>query len=128
VSSREDRDVASLPTATLVGDAKLIQLASRLRALHEGDVAVVEAIAIGAPAIPVLRMILFERDFAGIFEPRRRAVQALAVLKATNVLKEFVGGWKPASDPSSVSETKRCSALLPRLLARPWTTKPTPCL
>jgi hypothetical protein len=56
VSLRENRYIASLPAATPVDDAKLYELASRLRSLHEGDVAVVEAIAIGAPAIPVLRM------------------------------------------------------------------------
>jgi hypothetical protein len=92
VSARENRDVVPLR-------ANLDALASRLRSLHEGDVAVVEAIAIGATAIPVLRALLFERDPAGIFEPRRRAVQALAVLKATRVLKEFVAGWKPPADP-----------------------------
>ena len=44
-------------------------------------------------------MILFKRDSAGIFEPRRRAAQALAALKATDVLKEFVAGWLRATDP-----------------------------
>ena len=58
----------------------------------------VEAIAIGAPAIPVSEL-LFERDPSGIFESRRRAIQALAVLKAANALNGFVGGWRPASDP-----------------------------
>lgn len=59
----------------------------------------IEAIGIGAPAIPVLRELLFERDSAGIFEPRMRAVQALAALRATNDLKEFVRRWKRPSDP-----------------------------
>jgi hypothetical protein len=92
VNARENRDVVPLR-------ANLDELTSRLRSLHEGDVAVVEAIAIGARAIPVLHGLLFEGDPAGIFEPRRRAVQALAVLKAARVLKEFVAGWKPPADP-----------------------------
>ncbi len=99
MSIRENRELASPPTAALVGDATLAELARRLRSLHDGDVAVVEAIAIGAPAIPILQALLFERDSAGIFESRRRAIQALAVLKATDVLKEFIRGWRPASDP-----------------------------
>ncbi len=59
----------------------------------------IEAVSIGAPAVPVLRELLFERDSAGIFEPRVRAVQALAALSATNGLKEFVRRWKRPSDP-----------------------------
>ena len=86
-------------TATSADDAKLAEVARKLRSLHEGDVAVVEAIAIGAPAIPVLRTILFERDSAGIFEPRRRAAQALSALNAMDVVKEFVAGWERATDP-----------------------------
>jgi hypothetical protein len=99
MSSAKNFDVASQPTAVLVGDATLAELARRLRSLRDGDVAVVEAIAIGAPAIPILQSVLFERDSAGIFESRRRAIQALAVLKATDVLKEFIREWRPASDP-----------------------------
>ncbi|MGB8682585.1 MAG: hypothetical protein WCD12_06855 [Candidatus Binatus sp.] len=99
MSAGHNRDVAARPIADPVGEVKLDELARRLRSLTEGDIAVIDAIAIGAPAIPVLRGLLFERDPAGIFEPRRRAVHALIVLKATDALKEFVAGWKPAADP-----------------------------
>lgn len=87
------------PDASVPGEAKLTDLALRMRSLHEGDVAVLDAIAIGAPAIPILRELLFERDSAGIFEPRKRAVQALAALHAFGVLKEFIAKWRLASDP-----------------------------
>lgn len=99
MSAGNNRDVASRPIADPVDEVKLDELARRLRSLTEGDIAVIDAIAIGAPAIPVLRALLFERDPAGIFEPRRRAVHALIVLKATDVLKEYVARWKPAADP-----------------------------
>jgi HEAT repeat protein len=80
-------------------EAQLADLDRRLRSLHEGDVAVIEAIALGADAVPVLRKLLFERDRAGIFQTRTRAVQALGALNAIDVLKEFVAGWQPAADP-----------------------------
>lgn len=80
-------------------EAQLADLDRRLRSLQEGDVAVIEAIAIGADAVPVLRNLLFERDRAGIFQARARAVQALGALNAIDVLKEFVAGWQPAADP-----------------------------
>lgn len=87
------------PDASASGKAELADLALRMRSLHEGDLAVLDAIAAGAAAIPVLRKLLFERDSAGIFEPRKRAVQALAALNAFAVLKEFITTWRPASDP-----------------------------
>lgn len=80
-------------------DDKLARVARRLRSLHDGDLAVIESIGIGTDAIPVLREVLFERDRAGIFEPRVRAVRALGALNATNVLKDFVATWRPAVDP-----------------------------
>ncbi len=87
------------PNASEPSEAKFTDLAMRLRSLNEGDVAVLDSIAAGAAAIPVLRELLFERDAAGIFEPRTKAVQALAALNAFGVLKEFVMKWQPASDP-----------------------------
>jgi hypothetical protein len=78
----------------------LVYVDRKLRSLREGDAAVVDAVLMGAAAIPVLREILFEADRTGIFEPRRRAIQALAALKAASVLKEFIGGWKRATDPA----------------------------
>ena len=93
------RNTAPESVAITADAAKLSDLGRRLRSLHNGDGAVIEAIGIGAPAIPVLRALLFERDPSGIFEPRMRAAQALAALRATSELKEFVREWKSASDP-----------------------------
>jgi HEAT repeat protein len=87
------------PVASASGKAEPADLALRMRSLHEGDLAVLDAIAAGAAAIPVLRKLLFERDSAGLFEPRKRAVQALAALNAYAVLKEFITTWRSASDP-----------------------------
>lgn len=54
MNGAEHRDVAALSAST-ADTAKLAELARRLRSPHAGDVAVVEAIAVGVPAIPVLR-------------------------------------------------------------------------
>lgn len=99
MSIGKDRDILPTLVAKPAADAGLVNLARRLRSLQEGDLAVVDAISIGVAAIGVLRDILFEPDTAGIFEPRTRAVQALAALGATQVLKEYVQGWKRALDP-----------------------------
>jgi hypothetical protein len=87
------------PDAAASGDDQLMSLALRMRSLRQGGLAVLDAVTAGAAAIPVLRELLFEKDSAGIFEPRKRAVQALAALGASGVLKEFVVRWQPASDP-----------------------------
>ncbi len=80
-------------------ERRLADMARRVRSLHDGELAVFDALAIGTEAVPTLRELLFERDPSGIFEPRRWAVQALAALHAFGVLKEFIARWHPASDP-----------------------------
>jgi hypothetical protein len=89
----------SPPFAESANEHSLADLARKLRSLRDGDLAVVEAVAVGVRAIPTLREVLFEKDVAGVFEPRRRAVQALAALGAYDVLREFVASWRPTADP-----------------------------
>lgn len=99
MSIGKDCDISPTPVASSASNGEFADLARRLRSLHEGDVAVVDAISTGVAAIGVLRELLFEPDSAGIFEPRTRAVQALAALGATGALKQYVQGWEPARDP-----------------------------
>lgn len=99
MSTNSYRDAVPTQIAITADSAKLTNLGRHLRSLHDGDGAVIEAIGIGAPAIPILRALLFERDFTGIYEPRMRAVQALAALRATSELKDYIQGWQSASDP-----------------------------
>jgi len=73
-------------------------LAAELRSLQRGHLAVLGAISIGQPAIAILRELLFERE-RRIFEPRRRAVRALAGLGANDALEEFLLQWRSPSDP-----------------------------
>jgi hypothetical protein len=72
---------------------------ARLTSLHEGDLAVVEAVACGKGAIPALRSVLMRREPSGLFEVRCRAVAALAALEAYDVLIEFLEANRFAADP-----------------------------
>jgi hypothetical protein len=71
----------------------------RMRSLHEGDLGLVDVIGCGRAAIPHLRTVLFEREPSGLFETRCRAVQALAALKAYNVLIDFLATPHEMADP-----------------------------
>jgi hypothetical protein len=70
-----------------------------LRSLHDGDRAVAEVAARGADTIPALRALLFEREPSGLFETRVRAVEALALVGAHDVLIEFLDSLHDADDP-----------------------------
>jgi hypothetical protein len=72
---------------------------ARIRSLQDGDVGVAEVVACGGRAIEPLRALLFERETSGLFETRRRAVDALAALGAHDVLTDFVETPHDPIDP-----------------------------
>lgn len=74
-------------------------IVERMKRLHDGDAIVIEVVAQGAAALPALRRLLFEPEPSGIFEPRCRAVEALAALEARNVLIEFLSHPREIDDP-----------------------------
>jgi hypothetical protein len=71
----------------------------RLKSLHEGDLGVVEITACGSRAIPALRALLLESEASGIYQPRCRAVEALAALGAHDVLIAFLRSPRDVPDP-----------------------------
>jgi hypothetical protein len=71
----------------------------KLKLLHAGDLGVDEVAACGTRAIPALRQLLFERDPSGLYQVRRRAVEALAALGAYDVLMDFLRVPREADDP-----------------------------
>ncbi len=71
----------------------------KLKSLHDGDVGVVEVVACGPRAIPALRTLLFEREPSGLFQTRCLAVEALARLRAHEVLTDYLSREQMASDP-----------------------------
>lgn len=72
---------------------------AKLASLHDGELGLVAAVACGPAAIPALRAVLFSREPSGIFEPRRRAVEALAALHAYDVLVEYLATPHEIVDP-----------------------------
>jgi hypothetical protein len=70
-----------------------------LNCLKEGDQAVAELIAYGPRAIERLRQFLLEGKPSAIYQPRQRAVEALAGLGAKDVLLEYLRQKKEIGDP-----------------------------
>jgi hypothetical protein len=71
----------------------------KLKSLRDGSIGVVEAVACGRRAIPLLRALLFEREPSGIYQPRCSATQALSILGAYDILIEFLSASYDARDP-----------------------------
>ena len=71
----------------------------RLRSLHAGEIAVLEAAACGPRIVPELRRLLFSRESSGLFEVRVRAVFALAKLRAHGTLLDFLRTRQTIADP-----------------------------
>jgi hypothetical protein len=72
---------------------------SKLKSLHRDADGVADVVAIGECAIPALKIILLERESSGLYQVRCRAVEALGLLGAFDVLAEFLRERKPADDP-----------------------------
>ncbi|WP_050421051.1 HEAT repeat domain-containing protein [Bradyrhizobium tropiciagri] len=80
-------------------EKKLSSALSSLTALHRDCGGVLEVVAIGERAIPALKELLFEREPSGLYQVRCRAVQALGMIGAFDVIEEFLRRSKPADDP-----------------------------
>lgn len=87
-------DIVDLPLARAVRRAL-----ERLKSLHDGDLGVIEITGCGKSAVPALRALLLEGEPSGIYQPRRRAVEALAALGAHDVLIEFLEAPREVADP-----------------------------
>jgi hypothetical protein len=71
----------------------------KLTSLYESGLGIVEIVACGASAIPALREKLLEREPSGLFEVRRRVVDALSSLGAYDVLIEYLSAEQQVTDP-----------------------------
>jgi HEAT repeats len=75
----------------------------RLKSLHDGDLGVVDITACGSRAVPALRALLLTGEASSIYQPRCRAVEALAALGAHDVIIEFLASPREVADPISRS-------------------------
>jgi HEAT repeat protein len=80
-------------------NAEISRYIETLNSLEEGDRAVSELIAYGPGAIELLRPFLLEGKPSAIYQPRQRAVEALAALGAKEVLVEYLKRQKDIVDP-----------------------------
>jgi hypothetical protein len=72
---------------------------ARLRALRDGDLAVLDLTGCGKAAVEPLREFLFTREPSGLFQARCQAVEALAALGAKDVLCDFLAHPRIVVDP-----------------------------
>ena len=98
--SEKDGSLSSDPERAVEIERAIARLAS-LR--DDAPLGVVAAVACGAEAIPALRHVLFTRESSGLYEARRRAVEALAQLRAYEILIEYLDLSREMIDP--VEET-----------------------
>jgi HEAT repeat protein len=80
-------------------DEEIRKLVDSLSSLHEGELGVSALIACGPRAVPPLREFLLHGRPAGIFEPRCRAVRALAEIGEKDVLLEYLTVPRAITDP-----------------------------
>jgi len=97
--SADNVDEAKATPEAIASKARRRRAMDKIRSLHDGDLGVLDAVDCGPAAIPALRALLFEREPSGLYEVRRRAVDALAALGAHDVLMDFLGTYHDVTDP-----------------------------
>jgi len=81
------------------GDPEVSQLLARLQSLVDGPSAIEELSACGPRAIPPLREFLLSGRVTSVPEPRMWAVEALVLLRARDVLIEYLHAQSQVGDP-----------------------------
>jgi hypothetical protein len=89
----------SLSHAAAVAENDIERAVRRLLSLADGDLGLLDVVAIGPRAVPRLRALLFGREPSGLYQPRCRVVEALAALGAQDVLLEFLAAERHFPDP-----------------------------
>jgi HEAT repeat protein len=92
----ENRDQ---PEAKSPQSFELTRAIERLKSLRDGERGFTDVVSLGVEAIPALCNILFQREPSGLHVVRCRAADALATLKAYDVLAEFLQLEREISDP-----------------------------
>lgn len=96
------------------GIGKLIE---RLNSLKEGAQAAAVLVACGQRVVEPLRRFLLEGKPSGIFQPRQRAVEALAELRAKDVLIEYLTSERQILNPVDRYGEEAVEGTAARLLA-----------
>lgn len=99
-------------------EAELAKAIARLKSLHDGDAGLLDVLSCGKKAIPALRQILTTREPSGLYETRRRAVEALAQLRGFDVLEEYLETPREISDPVEFTGEEAVTNAAARALTR----------
>jgi hypothetical protein len=102
--------VLTLPMASDVHRAL-----ERLKSLHDGDLGVLDVAACGRRAIPALRALLLEGESSGIYQPRCRAVEALAAREVADPVNR-TGEEAVINAAARALATRRVEEVFPLLL------------
>jgi hypothetical protein len=81
------------------GSPEIEHAINKLKSLHDGDLAITNVAAYGVCAVPALHELLFAREPSGLYQVRCRAVEALALMRAYDVLIEFLRAERAITDP-----------------------------
>jgi len=97
MDDRAGDEMASGPIAAVDENVRL--LVERLQSLGEGESAIADLVACGSRAVPHLRKFLLAGRITSVPQPRVWAVEALAWLRANDVLLEYVQAPARTHDP-----------------------------
>jgi hypothetical protein len=99
-------------------EAQLAKAIGQLKSLHDGDAGLLDVLSCGRKAVPALRQILMTREPSGLYETRRRAVEALAQFRAFDVLEEYLETPRNISDPVELTGEEAVTNAAARALPR----------
>jgi hypothetical protein len=99
-------------------EAQLAKAIGRLKSLRDGDAGLLDVLSCGRKAVPALRQILMTREPSGLYETRRRAVEALAQLRAFDVLEDYLEAPRNISDPVELTGEEAVINAAARALTR----------
>ena len=97
MDDRAGDELAGVPIAAADEDVRL--LIERLQSLSTGESAIADLVACGQRAVPHLRKFLLAGRITSVPQPRVWAVEALAWLRANDVLLEYVQTPARTHDP-----------------------------
>ena len=103
-------------------NTEISRYVEELNSLKEADRAVAKLIACGLRAIEPLRQFLLDGKPSAIYQPRQRAVEALAGLEAKEVLLEYLRQNKEIADPDVQLGEEAVESTAARQLSR-WSSE-----
>jgi hypothetical protein len=96
----------------------IAQLVERLNALKEGEHILAALVECGQQAVEPLRWFLFDGTPSSVYQPRQRAVEALAALGAQDILIEYLTRDKDIPDPIDRYGEEAVEGTAARLIGR----------